>query len=78
MQFNSYDKQAIEVGMFRVEEAMYVQAGGRYRKYSCFQVSFAGSLKLLEKTKSIKTEHLALCLPVVGAHRMWPQHFLLS
>lgn len=49
VQFNSYDKQAIEVGMFRVEEAMYVQAGGRYRKYSCFQVSFAGSLKLLEK-----------------------------
>lgn len=47
--FSSYDKHAIVVGMFRVEEAAHVQAGGRYRKYVCFQLSFAGSLKPLEK-----------------------------
>lgn len=31
-----------------------------------------------EKIKSIKREHLALCLQAVGAQRTWPQHFLLS
>lgn len=64
--------------MFRVEEATHVQVGGRYRKYVCFQLSFAGSLKLPEKIKSTKTQHLTLCLLTVGAHGMWPQHFLLS
>lgn len=47
-------------GMFRVEEATHVQVGGRYRKYVCFQLSFAGSLKLPEKIKSTKTQHLTL------------------
>lgn len=64
--------------MCRQEEATRVQAEGRYGQYVCFQLGFAGSLKLLEKMESIKTQHLALCLHAVDAHRMRPRHFLPS